>query len=129
MRSVRRQLRKIWYCLYKEREDGKDPDFDPVYNGEPIAVYYPKQEMWANVSPVTGVVGQHEYGQTRDYSHVITTEWTDCPITESTVLFVDKQPEYDSFGNPVYDYVVRRVEHSNTQTSIYVRRVEVGWQP
>ena len=130
MRSVRRQLRQIWYCILNQRNDGSLPvgnDPDP-YDGEPSPTYDEAQSIWVNLSPVSGQVGQYEYGQTNDYTHIITTEWTECPITESTVLFVDKQPEYDDWGNPIYDYIVKRVEHSNTQTVLYVKRVEVGWQ-
>lgn len=149
MRSIRRQLSKIWYCLFQGRDDGLDPDFtelvgteDPkaiefggstllntgmtVYDGANIPIYSQPEFMWANLSPAGGSTSNHIFGTLADYTHVITTDWMDCPITESSILFIDKEPEYDDWDNPLPDYIVKRVSHSRHQVIIAVKRIEVG---
>ena len=44
---------------------------------------------------------------------------------ETTVLFVDKKPEYDDNGLPLYDYVVKRVSRSLNVIAIAIKRVDV----
>ena len=48
-----------------------------------------------------------------------------CPISEDTVLFVDKEPEYDG-EKPLYDYVVKRVAKSLNSISIAISKVNVS---
>lgn len=49
-----------------------------------------------------------------------------CPIEETTVLFIDKKPEYDAEGNPLFDYVVKRVAKSLNVIAYAVKRVDVS---
>ena len=49
-----------------------------------------------------------------------------CPIDENTVLFVDKEPEYDADGTPIYDYFVRRVAKSLNCISIAIAKVKTS---
>lgn len=37
---------------------------------------------------------------------MIVTDDLSCPIDENTVLFIDKEPQYDEDGKPLYDYMV-----------------------
>lgn len=122
MRLLRRNARKIYYCLYEGSEriiDGygnKTPEKMPSYS-EP-------KWMVANVSPATGQSNREQFGNLENYDKVIVTTWMECPIKEDSVLFVDKEPEYKD-GRPMYDYIVRRVAKSLNVISIAIGRVEV----
>ena len=57
---------------------------------------------------------------------MIVTDDLSCPIDENTVLFIDKEPEYDDNGNPLYDYIVKRVAKSLNSISYAVSKVTVS---
>ena len=44
----------------------------------------------------------------------------------ANVLFVDKEPEYDAEGQPLYDYIVRRVARSLNVVAYAIRKVSVS---
>ena len=47
-------------------------------------------------------------------------------MDENTVLFIDKAPEYDEEGSPLYDYRVKRVATSINSISYAVEKVSVS---
>ena len=49
-----------------------------------------------------------------------------CYLDENTVLFIDKEPEFDNAGKPIYDYTVRRVAKSLNFISYAVSKVKVS---
>ena len=141
----------FWYCLYTDEctpvldEDGNE-------TGELILHYAEPVEMHANVSPKGGnaqwqggYADREAFGILDDYDRVIVVHDTECPITESTVLFIDKEPEFAEadthevieaealYGDdkiaekhyvvPVYDYIVRRVARSLNEVRIAVSKV------
>lgn len=55
--------------------------------------------MRANVSAAAGSAQVEQFGNFAGYDKVILTDDTTCPIDENTVLFIDKEPEYDDGGN------------------------------
>ena len=66
------------------------------------------------------------FGHLDDYDKVIVLGNADCPINENSVLFVDKKPEYDQNGDPLFDYTVKRVARSLNSVSYAIRKVEVS---
>lgn len=122
MRLLKRNTRKIYYCLY----GGNTRLIDGYGNKTPekIPFYMEPQIMMANVSPATGQSSREQFGNLENYDKVIVTTWMECPIREDTVLFVDKEPEYKD-GRPMYDYIVRRVAKSLNVISIAIGKVEV----
>lgn len=123
MKTLKRNQSTFWYCLYA----GQETVYDDYGNetGSPHILYAPPVEMRANVSPATGLSDTEQFGNLENYDKVIVTDDLDCPIDEHTVLFVDKEPEF-SYGNPLYDYIVKRVAKSLNSISIAVRKVNVG---
>jgi hypothetical protein len=113
----------FWYILYGSRE----PVYDE-YGNETGAVvkYLPAVEMRANVSAAAGSAQVEQFGNFAGYDKVILTDDTTCPIDENTVLFIDKEPEYDDGGNPLYDYIVKRVAKSKNFISYAVSKVSVS---
>lgn len=122
MRIMERNKTPFHYALYLGRvpivdENGKK-------TGERTPSYGTVVSMKANVSPATGYTQTELFGTTDQYDKVILTDDLSCPITENTVLFIDKSPEYDSEGVPQYDYVVRRVAKSLNVLAYAVSKVQ-----
>lgn len=148
MRTLERNKRKFYYCLFAGKELLYDDDGRAT--GEYRIVYSEPIEMWANISPATGVSQTELFGQLDNYDKVIAIGNPDTPIDESTVLFIDKEPEFatdtvitlveadDGNGStiqipaesevqvPVYDYTVRRVARSINSASIAVSKVKIS---
>ena len=124
MKTLTRNKRKMWYCLYAEQT----AQYDEYGNetGEPKITYGNAVPMFANISQATGQSMTEMFGNLENYDKVIVTDEMDCPIDENSVLFIDKEPEYDTAGLPVYDYIVRRVAKSLNSISIAVRKVKVS---
>lgn len=146
MKCLKRNQKYLYYCLL-QNANAEIVDANGNRTGEKIAVYASAVTMEANVSPATGEAATEQFGDLTGYDRVIVTDWMDCPITESTVLFLDKQPAYvsdsvkiyvapvppsttpssktQSYSAPLYDYVVRRVSKSLNSISIAVSKVKV----
>lgn len=139
MRTLKRNHRSFYYCLYKE----EIPILDEYGNetGQTIVVYEDEVELSANISQATGQSNTEQFGNLENYDKVIVTDWIDCPIDENSVLFIDKEPEWkdaeynkktaitvtgETVKVPVYDYTVRRVAKSLNSISIAVRKVKVS---
>jgi hypothetical protein len=124
MRIMERNKKTIWFCLYDHTEPIVD-EYGNETSGEAV-VYRSAEEFRANVSAASGAAQLEQFGNLAGYDKVIVTDDTDCPINENTVLFIDKEPEYDEDGKPLYDYVVKRVAKSRNFTSIAVAKVSVS---
>ena len=145
MRSLTRNKRSFSYCL-RQSANAEVVDANSNRTGEYIPVYADAVEMTANVSPASGYSQTEQFGDLTDYDHVIVTTDMDCPITESTVLFLEKAPAYRqedirviipgtravdpspeimTAKIPLYDYIVRRVSKSLHGISIAVSKAEV----
>jgi len=145
MRCLKRNMKTFWYCLYESSEDIED-EYGNI-TGEKVAHYAPAVSMTANISAATGQAQTELFGNLDSYDKVIVTDNLNCPIDEHTVLFIDKEPEYDEeeteetvegdalYGDqtvtkvirrPKYDYIVKRVAKSLNSISIAVRKVDVG---
>ena len=124
MRIMERNKRRFWYLLFDQTEVVADE-----YGNEtdPVAVYKDAAEMRANVSAATGASQVEQFGSLTGYDKVIVTDDMTCPIDENSVLFLDKRPEYgEEDGQPLYDYMVRRVAKSLNSISIAVTKVSVS---
>jgi len=124
MKLLNRNLKSIWYCLF----NGEVPvlDDDGYETGEKTIAYEEPVELRCNVSPATGYSQVNMFGNLDSYDKVIITDNVECPIDENTVLFVDKNPEFDTTGKPLYDYTVRRVAKSLNSISVAVSKVKVS---
>lgn len=146
MRTLKRNKRPFWYCLYEQTI----PIVDEFGNetSEAIVKYGTPTKMTANISPATGYAQTEQFGNLDNYDKVIVTDWLDCPIDEHSVLFIDKPVEFGEavtidyresttlYGDdsatpvtvevPLYNYVVRRIAKSLNSVSIAVRQVDVS---
>ena len=126
MRTLVRNKRPFHYCLYTGKEWVTDSN--GYQTGEYRVTYDTPTEMKANISAATGYSQVEQFGNFISYDKVIVTDDLNCPIDEDTVLFVDIPPTFDSDGNPLYDYRVRRVAKSLNSISIAISKVSVSGQ-
>ena len=139
MKCLHRNKRPFYYCLYK----GEIEILDEYGNlsGEKIVTYEDDVMEMANISTATGQSNTEQFGNLENYDKVIVIDDLDCPIDENSVLFIDKEPEYEdaeyneqtaititgaTVKIPVYDYIVRRVAKSLNSISIAVSKVKVS---
>ena len=117
-----RNDQKFYYCLYQRMEQIQDE-----YGNESgtRVIYGNPVEMWANISPASGIDQTQQFGNLADYDKVIVTTDIDCPIDEHTVLFVDKEPEHNLDNDLMFDYIVKRVARSINSISIAISKVKV----
>lgn len=124
MKNLERNNKKFYYCLYAGSIDKMD-EYGNL-TGETIEQYEPQKSMWANISENTGESTAEQFGVGLDYDKIIVTHNMKCPIEETTVLFVDKRPEFTDDGLPLYDYIVKRISRTLNVISIAIKRVDVS---
>lgn len=122
-RQLTRNKQFMYYALYK----GKEPLLDDNGNrtGEFTIVYDEPVRFFANVSPTNGVAQAEQFGNYSDYDRVVLVEVPDFPIDENSVLFIDKEVEYDG-TTPIYDYIVKKVARSFNSVSYAVSKVKIS---
>jgi hypothetical protein len=108
--------------------DRQEPILDEWGNetGETKLFYKYPVDMSANISAAGGTAQVEQFGNLTGYDRVIVTADMSCPIDENTVLFIDRQPEFDDNGTPLYDYIVLRVARSLNSISYAVSKVDVS---
>lgn len=118
MRCLKRNTRGFWYSLLSQTiSDGDEP-----YNVYSLPTY-----MEANISAETGKAQTEMFGADANYDRVIVTDEINCPIDENSVLWVDKEPEYDEDDLPTgWDYIVKRVANPLDSKSYAIKRVDVS---
>lgn len=123
MKLLEKNKSTFWYLLYEKKE----PILDEWGNetGEEQVIYKDAVSMKANISAATGSAQIEQFGNFAGYDKVIVTDDKTCPIDENTVLFIDKEPEYEG-EKPLYDYIVKRVAKSPNYISYAVSKVEVS---
>jgi len=124
MKIMDRNKTSFYYLLFS----GKTPITDAAgyETGENKVLYESPVAMKANVSAASGSAQVEQFGNFISYDKVIVTDDLACPIDENTVLFIDKEPEFDTGGNPLYDYIVKRVAKSLNSVSYAVSKVTVS---
>lgn len=123
MKLMKRNLTPVYYCLYSDRQPILDDD--GYETGEYRVGYGEAVQLMCSVSPATGYAQAEMFGNLESYDKVLITDDMTCPIDENTVLFIDKEPEFEN-GKPKYDYTVRRVAKSLNVISYAVSKVKVS---
>lgn len=123
MKILERNKTPFWYQLFDQTKTVEDEYGNEVGSA---VVYKDAVEMKGNISSATGSAQVEQFGNFAGYDKVIVVDDMSCPIEETTVLFIDKKPEYDAKGNPLFDYVVKRVAKSLNVIAYAVKRVDVS---
>lgn len=121
MPVMKRNCRPVFACMYLGEEDLLDEN--GYRTGEKKIIYSEPVCTPCNVSAEKGQTLAELFGNLEDYDRVL-LPGKDYGIDEHTVLFVDKLPEFDENGNPIYDYVVKRVGRSLNVIAIAVKKVK-----
>lgn len=124
MQCLKRNKRPFYYCLFEREENAADSY--GYLTGEPYVIYSKPKRLEANISPATGNTSTEQFGNDIQYDKVIVLDDITCPIDEHSVLFVDSEPNYDDDGNPLYDYIVKKVAASLNSISIAIEKVKVS---
>lgn len=134
MRDLYRDMQTLWYSNYStktaiEDEYGNETGEYQITRTNPL-------QYKANIRAARGEVVTRQFGEEELYDRVIATHDMSCPISEDSVLWVDKTPDLDANGALKVDtngdvltphnYVVKRVAKSLTNILIAISRVDVS---
>ena len=123
MRDLKRNQRIFYYALYISNEEVLDADGNKT--GERSISYGDPVKMYANISPANGYANTAIFGKDLQYNKTIVTCDLNCPITETSVLWIDKDP-YDGQGNLTsYDYTVSQVARGLDNIVFAVNKAEM----
>ena len=111
-----RNKQVFWYALYDHTATQTDEYGNEV---NPHAVYGDPVKAYGNISPAKGEVETRQFGDNDDYDKVIVLGDSATPIDENAVLWIDREPELNLWGQLVtddsgdyttpWDYVVKKV--------------------
>lgn len=123
MKCLWRNKRTFYYRLWEGMEETVDEDGNIIETNVPI--YSEPVMMKANITEEAGEkfvesATTEMFGISVDYDRIIVTDDMSCPISETSVLYIETDPI-----NGAYDYRVTRVSKSLNSISIAIRRVEV----
>lgn len=143
MRSLLRNKRVVYFCD-PEETNVIVVDSNGNRTGERNTIYSDPVPLNINVSAARGESDVNLFGNADMYDKIMVTADVDCPITENSVLFVDKAPSFTEvrvlqkaqagsvarvYLAPLYDYVVVRVAKSINGVSFAIKKVPVAGQP
>ena len=110
MRSLKKNMQKLWYSTYADQitEYYKDSDGNIIYDeidGELIprikcerAGYNKPVSFYANISAGKGTSQEEVFGVSLDYTKTISTSDMDLPISETSLIWFETEPTYNSDG-------------------------------
>lgn len=120
MRNLDRNKRVLKFSLYEGNSNIPD-DY-----GNLLPKYSETKTLKASISATKGNTENELFGTMIDYDRVIITDDISCPIDEQTILFIDVEPKYDDYNQPIGDYVVKRVARSLNNISYAISKVNVS---
>ena len=123
MRGLERNKTTFYYATVTGETDVVDDD--GLYTGETTITYSTPVEIRGHVSPASGSVMAEVFGLDSAYSKAIVIDDPDCPIDETSVLWINT-PATDSGGVLPYNYVVRRKAVSRNYVVYAVEEVTRG---
>jgi hypothetical protein len=110
----------FWYSLYEGQTEVVDEYGS--FTGEYIDQYDEPVKDYANISPATGDTTSQFYGLKEAYEKIIALGNPDHPISETSRLWVENDPET---GKP-HDYIVVQARRGLDLVRYAVRKVDVS---
>lgn len=119
MRTLERNKQTIYYALYED----KKPLLDEYDNetGEYEILYSSPTALRINVSAAAGESYTRQFGDTESYDKIMITDDMDCPIEESSILWIDNLDTEEP-----HDYIVRKVAKGLNSIMYAVRKVNIS---
>ncbi|MFA6851496.1 MAG: hypothetical protein WCS30_14230 [Selenomonadaceae bacterium] len=126
MRTLDRNKSKIFYALYKEKSEILDQS--GYSTGTYKIVHSNPVELLANVSSSSGTADKYMYGIDQSYDKSILVDDISCPISETSILWVDNAPtiKEDGSTDTPYDYIVKKVSRSLNVVAYAIQKVNVS---
>lgn len=142
MRSLKKNQQPLHYVTYSEEikvykrdEDGNieyveiDGEQCPIELGT-VAGYNEPVLFYANIAMSGGEAEAREYGMNiSDYEAVIVTTQMDLPLTETSIIWWDSEPQYNSDGTvngDLADYRVISVRRSKNSMKYLLKKLPKG---
>lgn len=124
MKAMERNKQKFWYALYERSEPILDEDGNEV--GEQSIYGNPVKEK-GNISAARGSTENDLFGVNAVYTKTINPMPNNCPIDESSILWIEVEPVIEEDGRTVtaHDYVVSQVAESLNHKAYAISRVDV----
>lgn len=142
MRSLRKNTQSLHYATYSEEikvykrdENGNieyveiDGSLEPIEIGT-VAGYNEPVIFYANIAMSGGEAEAREYGMNiSDYEAVIVTTQMDLPLTETSIIWWDSEPQYHADGTvngDLADYRVISVRRSKNSMKYLLKKLPKG---
>lgn len=124
MKAMERNKQKFWYAPYERSEPILDADGNEV--GEQSIYGNPVKEK-GNISAARGSTENDLFGVNAVYTKTINPMPNNCPIDESSILWIEVEPVIEADGHTVtaHDYVVSQVAESLNHKAYAISRVDV----
>lgn len=124
MRTLERNKQTVYYANYMSQTALKDEN--GYETGQYHVVYTLPVEAKFNVSPAKGEATTEAFGKDLSYDKTIVAN-KDCPITETSVLWVDTMPTLSVEGETTtpHDYIVTGVAKSQNSVTIAIEKVQI----
>ena len=135
MRTLRKNNQKMYYALqnpervpvydgYYEDEEGNRY---PLETGEFKTVYFQPVPFKGNITMSGGESDNQEFGvDLSDYNAVLLMDKDELPITETSLIWFENEPEYDEDGivkEYSADYSVVKISPSINQVRYVLKKV------
>ena len=88
MRLLKRNTRRIWYCLYEGLNEQPPLDDEGFPTCESVEVYGEPHEIYCTVDFSGGQSRPNAFGTLETYQDHIYVADPQCPIDENSVLFI-----------------------------------------
>lgn len=125
MRCLNRNKTILYYATYVSKTESVDEYGNAT--GQYVTTYSAPIAMSANISAARGESSTDMFGVSLDYDKAIITDDMACPISETSVLWIDKVPETSyTATSPKNDYIVKRVAKSINNIAYAVQKVDVS---
>lgn len=119
MRILERNKQLIYYSLYVKKEAILDEYGNST--GQYKVIYGDPTPFKANIAYTQGEKSIQQFGIDINYDKVIVTTDMDCPIAETSILWIDNLDT-----SKPHDYIVSQVARSLNSISITVKKVDIN---
>jgi hypothetical protein len=125
MRCLNRNKSSFYYATYVSKTEVLDEYGNAT--GNYITTYSSPVLMQSNISAARGEANTDPFGISLAYDKAIITDNMACPITETSILWIDKAPETPyTATSPKHDYIVKRVAKALNSIAYAVQKVDVS---
>lgn len=131
MRLLARNKKKVWFANPTSVTPVTDSDglrtgsYTMAYGTPTLARMSVSVSSGANNLGSQGMAEINPFGITSAYTHRMTTEDMNCPITEESLIWYRKTPG-ETFNEVPHNFKVVRIAYSDNHVTFYVKEVDVS---